>query len=132
MILDTSAVVAILEQEPEAERFAAALAGTACAMSAATLVEASIAIAARRGAAGCRYLDRLLEEAAVQIVPVSAEHARIAREAYLRFGKGRHPAGLNYGDCFSYALAVAAGQPLLFKGDDFGQTDVKRVSGIDT
>ena len=96
-------------------------------MSAANLVETSIVIEARVGEAGGRELDRLLQKADVDVVAVDAEQADLARHAYRRFGKGRHPAGLNYGDCFSYALAISAGEPLLFKGDDFIHTDVSIV-----
>ena len=125
MIIDTSALIAILQDEPERSAFTAALAAAeACAISAATFVEASIVIDARYGAEGVRTLDLLLLEAEVSVAPVDADQARLARIAYQRYGKGRHPAGLNYGDCFSYALAQACGEPLLFKGADFSLTDV--------
>ena len=124
MVIDTSALLAILQDEPERSRFTAAIAEAAQRMmSAATLLEVAIVIEARHGVEGGRHLDLLLERAAVEIVAVDEEQVRTAREAYRRFGKGRHSAGLNYGDCFSYALAHVLGERLLFKGDDFAQTD---------
>jgi len=129
MVIDTSAVLAILQDEPERRRFAESIeaADTTC-MSAATWVESSIVVEARYGSDGLRDFDRLMERIAVEIVPVDLEQARAAREAFRRFGKGRHPAGLNFGDCFSYALARMLGETLLFKGTDFGQTDLVRTS----
>lgn len=118
-------MLAILQDEPERPRFTAAIAEAAQRwMSAATLLEVAIVVEARYGVEGGRHLDLLLERAAVDIVAVDEEQVRIAREAYRRFGRGRHAAGLNYGDCFSYALAHLRQQRLLFKGDDFAQTDV--------
>jgi ribonuclease VapC len=128
MVIDTSAVLAILSDEPERPRFTQAIAEAAqCSMSVATLLEVAIVVEARFGVEGGRHLDQLLERAGVEIVAVDEEQVRTAREAYRRFGKGRHPAGLNYGDCFSYALAHVRQQRLLFKGDDFAQTDVASV-----
>ena len=125
MVLDTSALIAILSGEPEQEAFIHAIErADVRLLSAATLLEASIVIEARYGAAGAHHLDRLLERADVEIVPVDGEQASAARSAWQRFGKGRHPAALNFGDCFPYALAVTRGEPLLFKGNDFSQTDV--------
>jgi ribonuclease VapC len=125
MVIDTSALLAILEGEPEAERFAAAIAdASAPVLSAATLLEATLVVEGRKGPDGGRDLDLLLYQLGIDIAPLSVEQAQIARAAWRRFGKGRHPAALNYGDCFSYALAKAVGQPLLFKGADFSQTDV--------
>jgi ribonuclease VapC len=125
VVLDTSALLAILFDEPERRAFTESIeAADACLMSAATYVEASIVIEARFGTAGLHDLDRLLERAAVTVEPVDATQAREARRAWSRFGKGRHEAGLNLGDCFSYALAATRGRPLLFKGDDFGRTDI--------
>lgn len=125
MVVDTSALIAYLKGEPEAERLERALlAGDAVFLSAASLVEAGIVAERLRGEAGGRELDRLLQRLRVAIVPVSADHADLARLAFRRFGKGRHRAGLNFGDCFSYALALALGEPLLFVGSDFGRTDV--------
>ncbi len=125
MVLDTSALIAILSGEPEQEAFIHAIErADVRLLSAATLLEASIVIEARYGAAGAHHLDRLLERADVEIVPVDGEQASAARSAWQRFGKGRHPTALNFGDCFPYALAVTRGEPLLFKGNDFSQTDV--------
>jgi len=129
MVLDTSALIAILSGEPEQDAFIQAIeqADTRL-LSAATLLEASIVIEARYGSAGAHHLDRLLDRAAVEVVPVDVEQARAARAAWRRYGKGRHSAALNFGDCFSYALAVTCGEPLLFKGNDFARTDVPRVA----
>ena len=125
MILDTSALLAILQDEPERRRFNEAIQSAAVVRIAApTYVEASVVIEARYGAEGLRRLDRLLEVAAVEVTAFDADQAKIARDAYSRYGKGRHPAALNLGDCFSYALARALGEPLIFKGDDFSRTDV--------
>lgn len=125
MIVDTSAVLAILLDEPERADFAVAItASPVRLMSAANALEAWIrsdSISPVKGAA----LDELFELLDVQMQPVTIHQARLAREAYRRFGKGRHPAGLNYGDCFAYALAKATSLPLLFKGEDFSQTDLK-------
>ena len=96
-------------------------------LSAANLLETSIVIESRKGEAGGRELDLLLFRAAIEVVPVDFDQAEIARVAWRRFGEGRHPAGLNYGDCFAYALAKARGLPLLFQGDDFSQTDIVPV-----
>lgn len=128
MVIDSSALIAYLNDEPAAERLAAVLiAADSLSLSAASLVEAGIVAGSQRGEAGERQLDLLLDRLRVDIIPVTADHAAIAREAYRRFGKGRHPAGLNFGDCFSYALARALGEPLLFVGDDFSRTDVDAV-----
>ena len=125
MVIDTSALLAILQDEPERRTFSEAIEATETrSMSAATFVETSIVIESRYGAAGLRDLDALIATAAIALVPVDADQAQIARTAFSQFGKGRHPAGLNYGDCFSYALAKALGEPLLYKGSDFAQTDV--------
>ena len=125
MIIDTSALIAVLEQEPEAERIAHALAATAERMlSAANLVETGIVIQVRRGDDGARDLDLLLAKLRVDTVAVTANQAAIARKAFRRYGRGRHAANLNFGDCFAYALAKDKSAPLLFKGDDFARTDV--------
>lgn len=125
MVLDTSALLAILTDEPERRAFNEAIeAADSCLMSAATFVEISIVIESRYGAEGLRDLDHFISRAAIQLEPVDAEQAQVARRAFTRFGKGRHPAGLNYGDCFSYALATVLARPLLYKGDDFAKTDV--------
>ncbi len=128
MVIDTSALVALLGMEQEAARLAHAVEADALRLlSAAALVEASIVLESRQGEAAVRELDLLLARAGVQIEPVTAEHAELARQAWRQFGRGRHPAGLNYGDCFSYALSRATGEPLLFKGNDFPLTDVAAV-----
>ena len=128
IVLDTSAILAVLEREPEAEGFIRKMADApGCLVSAATLVEAGIVTLARRGPAGSHFLSALLVRAGVHTVEVDDEQAQVAVEAYQRYGKGRHPAGLNFGDCFSYALARAKGAALLYKGDDFSQTDVQRA-----
>ena len=125
MVIDTSALVAILQREPESRRFIEAIeAADARLLSVATFVETSIVIDARYGAEGLRDLDHFISRAGIEMVAVDAEQGATAREAFGRFGKGRHRAGLNFGDCFSYALAISTGEPLLFRGDDFGHTDV--------
>jgi ribonuclease VapC len=128
MVLDTSALLALLLDEPEAEGFRAAVEeDTTRLVSAATLLETALVIEARKGERGGHELDTLIQKAEVLVVPVDAEHVSEARRAYRRFGKGRHAAGLNFGDVFAYALARTAGEPLLFKGDDFAKTDIGRV-----
>ena len=125
MVIDTSAILAILLNEPEAIDFERRIAANPVRLvSAGTLVEATIVIEARLGDTGGREFDLWLHKLDVEIVPVDAEQAQMARRAWRRFGKGRHPAGLNYGDCFAYALAATRGEPLLFKGDDFSRTDL--------
>ena len=125
MVIDTSALIAILHDEPERRSYVEAIEiADSRLLSVANWVEISIVIEARHGAEGTRDLDYFIERAAIELVPVDTEQGRIAREAFRRFGKVRHRAGLNYGDCFAYALAMVAGEPLLFKGDDFGHTDV--------
>ena len=128
MVLDTSALLALLLDEPEAENFRAAVEeDTTRLVSAATLLETALVIEARKGEPGGRELDTLIHKAEVVVVPVDAEHVFEARRAYRRFGKGRHAAGLNFGDVFAYALARTAGEALLFKGDDLAKTDIGRV-----
>lgn len=128
MVLDTSALLALLLDEPEAEEFRIAVEEDPTRLvSAATLLETALIIEARKGEPGGRELDALIHKADVAVVPVDAEHVSEARRAYRRFGKGRHAAGLNFGDVFAYALARVAGEPLLFKGDDFPKTDIGRV-----
>lgn len=126
MVIDTSALLAILFQEAEADRIARALVDADRRLiSAATLLETGIVVLARHGDDGTRALDLLLAKLGVEVAAVTAQQAAIARRAYRQFGKGRgHPAGLNYGDCFAYALAEATAQPLLYKGDDFAQTNL--------
>ena len=126
MVIDTSAIAAILFDEPDAAALEGKIADDPVRlMSAATFLEATIVIEARLGDPGGREFDLWLHRAEVEIFPVDAEQADIARRAWRRYGRGRHPAGLNYGDCFSYALAATHDEPLLFKGDDFTKTDVK-------
>jgi ribonuclease VapC len=128
MVLDTSALLAILLNESERRSFTEAIeAAERRCVSAASFVEVSIILEHRHGAEGVRALDRLLAAAGVSIVDVDVDQARLARDAYQRYGKGRHPAGLNFGDCFAYALATSRAEPLLFKGNDFALTDVLRV-----
>lgn len=130
MVIDTSAVVAILEHEPERASFLQALeAADSRRMSIASFVEVSIIADRRRGPAGVSALDDFISMAAIELISIDVEQGRFARAAYTRFGKGRHRAGLNYGDCFAYALAKALGEPLLCKGDDFARTDVALVTG---
>lgn len=127
MIVDTSAVIAILRDEPDADRYVAALAAAAePRMSAATYLEAAIVVDVNRDAVLSGRFDDLVSQAELRIEPVTEQQAQLARQAYRNFGKGSgHPADLNYGDCFAYALARATGDPLLFKGNDFSQTDVQ-------
>jgi len=126
VIVDASALIAILFKEEEALAFAQAMqAAPRRAVSAPTLVETTMVAEGRIGPGMGAELDELLDAMRAEIVPFTAEHAAIARDAWRRFGKGRHPAGLNLGDCFAYALAQSRNEPLLFKGDDFSQTDVK-------
>jgi ribonuclease VapC len=126
MVIDTSAIAAILFNEPDAAALEGKIADDPVRlMSAATFLETTIVIEARLGDPGGRELDLWLHRAEVEIVSVDAEQADMARRAWRRFGRGRHSAGLNYGDCFSYALAATHDEPLLFKGNDFTKTDVK-------
>jgi ribonuclease VapC len=129
VIVDTSALIAILRDESEAPAFAEAIAtAAACRMSAASFLEAAAVIDAGRDPVASRRFDELLATAQVMIEPVTETQARTAREAYRDFGKGSgHPAQLNFGDCFAYALAKETGEPLLFKGDDFHHTDIAVV-----
>ena len=125
MIVDASALVAILTQEPERKSFLKALAREPARVSAATYLETGIVVDRRRDPVISRQLDDLMNEADLTIEPFTPEQAQLARAAYRDFGKGSgHPAGLNFGDCFSYALAKDCGESLLFKGDDFIHTDV--------
>lgn len=128
MVLDSSAVLAILLNEPEAPRFEAAIEKNPTRfMSAASVLEVSIVLETRKGEAGRDELDLLLYKTKIEIVPVMEGQINVGRLAFRRYGKGRHPAGLNFGDCFSYALAKVLGEPLLFKGDDFNRTDLECV-----
>lgn len=128
MIIDTSALVAILQGEPERRNLIEAIDRTDTRrMSAASLVEVSMVIESRFGPDGLRALDRFLSRAGIEFVAVDYEQALVARDAFSRFGKGRHRAGLNYGDCFAYALSRVLGEALLYKGDDFAHTDLMLV-----
>lgn len=126
MIIDTSALLAILRAEPDALEYAQALAGASIRrISAANYVEAAAVIDAGHDPVASRRFDELLREAQCVVEPVTEAQARLAREAYRDFGRGTsHPAKLNFGDCFAYALAKAMNEPLLFKGNDFKYTDV--------
>ena len=126
MIIDTSALVAILYREPEAASFAQVIHDAEpCRISVATYVELSMVIERQLGPEGMRQAEAFFRRADIVVEPVTVEHGHLARQAFLDFGKGRHKAALNFGDCFSYALAKATGEPLLFKGDDFSQTDIR-------
>jgi ribonuclease VapC len=128
MVIDSSAIVAALLNAKNAAQIAQAIeVASQRLLSAANLLEAAIVIESRKGEAGGRELDLLLYRAAIEIVAVDQDQAETARIAWRRFGKGRHPAGLNYGDCFAYGLAKSRGLPLLFQGDDFSQTDIDAV-----
>ena len=127
MIVDTSAVMSILFGESGAERYDEAIAEAPhCLMSVVNFLEAAIVLD-RSGAVAGQELDAFLEEAAIELAPVTADQAQAARRAWRRFGKGNHPAGLNFGDCYAYALAEATGEPLLFEGRNFALTDVEAV-----
>ena len=126
MILDTSAVLAVVLGEPGFEIFVDAIAGSpVCRISAASFVEASIVAESRLGDQGLRQCDSFFRTSRISIEPVTEEQALLARQAYSDYGKGRHPAGLNFGDCFAYALGKSSGEPLLFKGDEFRRTDIQ-------
>jgi ribonuclease VapC len=128
MILDTSALVAVLYGEPEARDFVERIhAADVCRISVANHVELSMVVESQLGANGMRQADAFLRRAGVVVEPVTIEQGDLARQAFLDFGKGRHKAGLNFGDCFAYALARATGEALLFKGDDFALTDIRRA-----
>ena len=144
MVIDSSAFLAILEGEPEETAFLKAITAdrtrivgvvtplvgagwAAVIVGVVTLFETSMVLLSRRGEAGLADFRAFCARAAIQTAGFTPEHTDLAIDAFRRFGKGRHPAGLNFGDCFSYALAKATGEPLLFKGDDFSQTDVKRA-----
>ena len=127
MILDTSALLAVLQDEPERARFVEAIGSAgSSSLSVVSYVESSIVLFARRGADAIRDLDLLIAKAAIRLVPVDVEQADLARRAHRHYGKGNHSAGLNFGDCFAYALARASGEPLLYKGAEFSRTDIER------
>lgn len=127
MIVDTSALIAVVFAEPEADAFATLMAAEPAQVSAANWFEATMVADGRRSDAG-RRLDRLVDSLGITIEPVTEAHARAARIAFRRYGRGSgSPARLNFGDCFAYALSATSGEPLLFKGDDFTHTDVLRA-----
>jgi ribonuclease VapC len=128
VIVDSSAIIAILFNEADAAVYANAIAAAPSArISAANYVEAAVVVESQSLAAGTRQFDTFMRRSGLVIEPVTEEQALLARQAYADFGKGRHAAGLNFGDCFSYALAKATREPLLFKGNDFSQTDIEPV-----
>jgi ribonuclease VapC len=128
MVIDTSAIIAVLLKKTAAERVTAAIeTGNPRLLSAASLVEASIVIERRKGDAGGRELDLMIYRSEIDVVEVDRDQAELARMAWRQFGKGRHAAALNYGDCFAYALAKSRGLPLLCVGDDFSRTDIETV-----
>jgi ribonuclease VapC len=130
MVVDSSALIAILRGEPEAGELSDAIAAVdLCLLSTANLLETAVVLDNQVDPRVGRQLDSYVEHAGIRIEPVTEEQVRIARQAYLDFGHGNHPAKLNFGDCFAYALAKATGEPLLFKGDDFGQTDIQAAVG---
>lgn len=126
MIIDTSALVAILYGEPEGPRFVQLIHDAETArISVANYVELAMVVENQLGPDGMRQAEAFFRRAGISVEPVTLEHGELARQAFLDFGKGRHKAGLNFGDCFAYALAKTSGEPLLFKGNDFIQTDVE-------
>ena len=127
IVADTSALVAVVLGEPDAERYRDALIDNPVAVCAVSMTEARIVLHARQGLDAVQDLDELLTECAAQIIGYDASHALVAHTAWERFGKGRHPAGLNFGDCMAYATAHRAKAPLLFKGNDFTRTDIASV-----
>jgi ribonuclease VapC len=129
MVIDTSAILAMLFDEPEADEFERLVeADPVVLVSAVSRVEATFVIEGRKGDAGRIRLNRFLELSGAEVIPVSADQAEVACEAFRRYGKGRHPANLNFGDVFTYALAKTTGEPLLFKGGDFSRTDLSSVA----
>jgi ribonuclease VapC len=128
MIIDTSAVIAVIGQEPGHEWLRDQIADAAAPkIGSPSVLEAGMVLVARYGIRGKTVLARLLQEADIEVLPFTGEHAQVAMDAFNRFGKGRHPAKLNMGDCFTYATAYLAREPLLFTGDDFGHTDLELV-----
>jgi ribonuclease VapC len=126
MIIDTSAIIAVLNDEPERRSFNEAIEKSdVCLLSTAGFVEASMVMENSRGYEGLRDFDLWMAAAGIELAPIDTDQAHIARQAFRQYGKGRHPAALNFGDCFSYALAKASGFPLLFKGEDFNKTDIQ-------
>lgn len=132
MIVDTSVTIAILKGEQGAAEIGAILSRSRyCRMSAVSYVEAGVVVDSNQNPVLSRRLDDMLCDAEISVEPVTMNQARIAREAYRDFGKGRHRAGLNFGDCFAYALAKEKGETLLFKGDDFRHTDIQAGDRLD-
>lgn len=130
MVIDTSALIAILLGEPETEFFVRVLADDPKKMiSAFNALESAIVIEAKKGEAGGRELDLLIHRARIEIIPLNGDQVELALTAWRKYGKGNHPAGLNIGDCCAYALAKYSGEPLLFKGKDFSRTDIRPVIG---
>jgi ribonuclease VapC len=128
VVIDSSALLAILLEEPDASVFASAMTNSAtCLLSAVSLVEVSMVVMRLRAPDPVAAFDNLIDKLGIEVVPVDREQALLAREAFRRFGKGRHKAGLNFGDCFAYALAKQTNRPLLYKGNDFSQTDIPAV-----
>ena len=128
MVIDTSALIAILLGEPEAQRIASAIADDPNkVMSIFSLLEAGIVIEAKKGEAGGRELDLLIHRCEIEVVNLTTDQSELARVCWRRFGKGRHPASLNIGDCCSYALSKYTNEPLLFKGEDFSKTDLELI-----
>ncbi len=125
MILDSSVIVAILRAEPEAREFSQAVVSEQCHISAANYLEAAVVIDSGKSAISSRRFDEFFRASRIAVEAVTPRQAEIARHAYRDFGKGRHKAGLNFGDCFAYALAKEMDEPLLFKGTDFARTDVE-------
>ena len=126
MILDSSAILAVLLHEPDSRKYAEAIESSEVRrISAPTYVELSIVVESQNGLAGVHHLDHFIRHAGIVVEPFTANHAYIARRAWSTYGRGKHPAQLNFGDCFSYALAKSLDEPLLFKGGDFSQTDVE-------
>ena len=125
MIIDSSALLAVLYRESDADQYEELMATSGCRLSVANALEVAIVVEGRGGVEAGQELDAFIESTGIELVPVTAEHFVAARRAWRRFGKGRHPAALNFGDCFAYALADVTGEPLLFKGRDFARTDVR-------
>ena len=128
MVIDSSALLAVLFGEPESERIARSIGSDPRRLASAfTVLETAIVVEARKGEPGGRELDLLIHRIDLESVPLTASHVEVARDAWRNFGRGRHPASLNIGDCCAYALARVSGEPLLCKGDDFAKTDVARL-----
>ncbi len=130
MVVDSSAILAVLLNEPERNAFTDALSADAVRlMSSVNVLEAAVVVSSRKGPHGAHELDLLIHRAEIEVMPFTPDHLRLARDVYERYGKGRHPAGLNLGDCCAYALARYTGERLLFKGNDFPRTDVTAALG---